>query len=259
MLFGNEPPFHLKPIPYRGVRKHQAEVLQHPPGYKHPIIPLPLCSEPEVTATRPGASSTAAHLSRSSAFLSPGPSVNSRSTPGTSPCTSSNHRAVGPATASALHRVGPPNLLQQQQHNPRMRRDSGRGGDAFLADAERLDPDMTADAALRQERVRERQKLRGHQQARRERAASREATLQASRNAAFEAECRRLANVAGTARSNREQDDRDPITHQCYTAEAEKLVMDRNCDVRTRYAARQRFLDRQMNSTEYNILTWQLR
>ncbi|CAJ1990071.1 hypothetical protein conserved [Leishmania donovani] len=259
MLFGNEAPFHLKPIPYRGVRKHQAEVLQHPPGYKHPIIPLPPCSALEVTAVRPSGSGTAAHLSRSSASLSPASSVNSGSTPGTLSCTSSNRRAVDPAAASALYRVAPPNLLQQQQHNPRMRRDSGRGGDAFLADAERLDPDITADAALRQERVCERRKLRAYQQARRERAASREATLQASRNAAFEAECRRLANVAGTARSNREQDDRDPITHQCYTAEAEQLLMDRNSHVRTRYAARQRFLDRQMNSTEYNILTWQLR
>ncbi|GET89846.1 hypothetical protein, conserved [Leishmania tarentolae] len=259
MLFGNEVPFHLKPIPYRGVRKHQAEVLQHPPGYKHPIIPLPPRSAPKVAVAEPGASSTAAYPSRSSASFSLDPSANPSSPPGTSSCTSSSPRAVGPGTAVALHGVATPNLLQQRQHNPRMRRDSGRGGDAFLTDEQRLDPNMTADDALREERMCERQKLRKYLDGHRARVAARETMLQASRDAAFEAECRRLANVAGTARNNREQDDRDPITHHCYTAEAQRLVTDRNSQVRTRYAARQRFLDRQMNSTEYNILTWQLR
>lgn len=38
MIFGNETPFHLKPIPYRGLRKHEAEVTQHYPGYQHPML-----------------------------------------------------------------------------------------------------------------------------------------------------------------------------------------------------------------------------
>ncbi|KAG5475428.1 hypothetical protein LSCM1_03545 [Leishmania martiniquensis] len=259
MIFGNEPPFHLKPIPYRGVRKHEAEVLQHPPGYQHPIIPLPPFPAPNSDASGPAVSSSAAHVSRSPAAMSPAPSVKPSATEETAWGASSSSRTVHPTVGCGLAIAAPPHLLQQQQHNPRERCDSGRGGDAFLPDAQRLDPDMTVDAALRQERAQECRKRLGYQQARRNRAATREATLRASRNAAFHAEQRRLATVAGTARSNREQDDRDPITHQCYTAEAEHKLIDVDTEVRSRYAARQRFLDRQMNSTEYNILTWQLR
>ncbi|CAJ1029274.1 hypothetical protein Q4I30_005131 [Leishmania utingensis] len=255
MLFGNEAPFHLKPIPYRGIWRHQAEVLQHPPGYQHPIIPLPPCSASNNTAVRPGTSSTLAHSSLSSVSASPEASVKPSITAGTSSYTTSKHCAAAPA----LNNVVPPHLLQQHQRHPRMDCDSGRGGDAFLSDAQRLNADMTVDAALRQDRLCRRQKLREYQQARHERAAAREATLQATRNAATEAAQRRLANVAGTARKNREQDDRDPITHQCYTVEAEQKVMRHNAEVRTRYATRQQFLSRQMNSTEYNILTWKLR
>ncbi|KAG5499344.1 hypothetical protein JIQ42_04161 [Leishmania sp. Namibia] len=259
MIFGNEAPFHLKPIPYRGVRKHQAEVLQHPPGYQHPIIPIPPCSVPNIEAGRPDVSSTATHLSRSPASISPTPTVKLSTADGTSWCSSSSPCTVRSTAVPALTLAAPLHLLQQKQHNPRDRCDSVRGGDAFLSDTQRLDPHMTADAALRQERVRECRKRLGYQKARRDRAAAREATLRASRDAAFEAEQRRLANAAGTARSNREQDDRDPITHQCYTVEAEQKVMGADTTVRSRYATRQRFLDRQMNSTEYNILTWQLR
>ncbi|CCW63652.1 unnamed protein product [Phytomonas sp. EM1] len=37
MYFGNETPFHLKPIPNRGLRKHEADAFFHYPGYKHPL------------------------------------------------------------------------------------------------------------------------------------------------------------------------------------------------------------------------------
>lgn len=39
MIFGNETPFHLKPIPNRGVRKLEAERAQHYAGYEHPLAP----------------------------------------------------------------------------------------------------------------------------------------------------------------------------------------------------------------------------
>ncbi|KAK7195937.1 hypothetical protein NESM_000526800 [Novymonas esmeraldas] len=254
MIFGNEVPFHLKPIPYRGIRKHQAEVLQHPPGYQHPIVPL---------SPHPLPTAKVAGVTRSATCSTPSSS------------TSSLSRAAPPAAAAAAAAAAvgggsapritpptpptppvpllpPPHLL----YHPRTREDSGRGGDAFMSDAERLDPTMTVDAALQRERARERENVLEHRQARRARAAAREAALHAARNATFEAEQRRMASVAGTARGNRGQDDRDPVTHHCYTAEARQARMERNAEARVRYTARQKFLDRQMNSTEFNIVTW---
>ncbi|CCW70494.1 unnamed protein product [Phytomonas sp. Hart1] len=45
MFFGNETPFHLKPIPYRGLRKHEAEAVFHYPGYQHPLSSAALQAE----------------------------------------------------------------------------------------------------------------------------------------------------------------------------------------------------------------------
>lgn len=231
MIFGNEAPFHLKPIPYRGVRKHQAEVLQHPPGYQHPIIPLPpVSTEPAApTAHTTNTNTTAAN------------------------CTTADTAASASPSSSRGA------LLQQLQPNPRERRASGRGGAAYMTDSERLDINLTADDALRRTRVSARQQAQEHLNTRRVRAAAREAALQASRDADFAAEQQRLADVAGTTRKNREQDDRDPITHQCYTTGGKEMVEARKAAARAQYASRQRFLDRQMNSTSYNIITWQPR
>ncbi|KAG5501543.1 hypothetical protein JKF63_03372 [Porcisia hertigi] len=258
-MIGNEIPFHLKPIPYRGVRKHQAEVLQHPPGYQHPIVPLPPCSAPNVTAARPDAGSTWVSSSRSPTSSSPAYSVKPSITAGVSSCSPSNRVAAHPTATNGIENVALLQLMPQHYDNPRLVTNSGRGGDAFLADAQRLDPNLTADVALRQERARERGQLCDYRQARRERAAAREAKLQAFRDASFEAQQRRLADAVGTARGNREQDDRDPITHQCYTLESKENVDRFEAETRRRYFARQRFLDQRLNSTEYNILSWKLR
>ncbi|ORC87184.1 Variant surface glycoprotein [Trypanosoma theileri] len=50
MLFGSEPPLCLRRVGHRGLRRHEADVLQHPPGYLHPLSLLP----PTNTNTPPG-------------------------------------------------------------------------------------------------------------------------------------------------------------------------------------------------------------
>ncbi|EAN86260.1 hypothetical protein C3747_181g35 [Trypanosoma cruzi] len=40
MIFGSEPPLYLKPVGRRGLRRHEADVLQHYPGYSHPVVQL---------------------------------------------------------------------------------------------------------------------------------------------------------------------------------------------------------------------------
>ncbi|RNF27077.1 Variant surface glycoprotein [Trypanosoma conorhini] len=41
MIFGSEPPLYLKPVGRRGLRRHEADVLQHYPGYVHPVVQFP--------------------------------------------------------------------------------------------------------------------------------------------------------------------------------------------------------------------------
>ncbi|RNF05719.1 Variant surface glycoprotein [Trypanosoma rangeli] len=41
MIFGSEPPLYLKPVGRRGLRRHDADVLQHYPGYVHPVVQFP--------------------------------------------------------------------------------------------------------------------------------------------------------------------------------------------------------------------------
>ncbi|KEG14241.1 Variant surface glycoprotein [Trypanosoma grayi] len=41
MLFGSEPPLYLKPVGRRGLRRHEADALQHYPGYLHPMEQQP--------------------------------------------------------------------------------------------------------------------------------------------------------------------------------------------------------------------------
>ncbi|ESL06840.1 hypothetical protein TRSC58_05479 [Trypanosoma rangeli SC58] len=41
MIFGSEPPLYLKPVGRRGLRRHEADALQHYPGYAHPVVQFP--------------------------------------------------------------------------------------------------------------------------------------------------------------------------------------------------------------------------
>ncbi|CCD16205.1 Variant surface glycoprotein [Trypanosoma congolense IL3000] len=45
MMFGSEPPLYLKPIGRRGLRRHEADELQHYPNYVHPM-----CQQPDSAA-----------------------------------------------------------------------------------------------------------------------------------------------------------------------------------------------------------------
>ncbi|AAQ15906.1 uncharacterized protein TEOVI_000037700 [Trypanosoma equiperdum] len=45
MIFGSEPPLYLKPVGRRGLRRHEADELQHYPNYVHPV-----CQQPDSAA-----------------------------------------------------------------------------------------------------------------------------------------------------------------------------------------------------------------
>ncbi|KAH9588883.1 hypothetical protein LSM04_003505 [Trypanosoma melophagium] len=46
MIFGSEPPLCLRRVGRRGLRRHEADALQHPPGYAHPLRLLPPAGPP---------------------------------------------------------------------------------------------------------------------------------------------------------------------------------------------------------------------
>lgn len=183
MNIGNETAFHLKPIPYRGTRKHEVEVLQHPPGYRHPITPSP-----------------------------------------TLPVAGSNR----------------PNPF-------------------YLSEADRLDADTTVDAALKREEIELRTKQDRCLQSHRRRIEARETALKNFRDAEFSQQQRRLCDIAGTSRKNREENDQDVITHQCHTVEAAQSKAHATATSLHRYYARQRVMDQHINSSGCNIITWEPR
>lgn len=173
-MFGTETPFHLKPLPNRGMRQVDAEVVHHYPGYVNPMVPTT--------------------------------------------------RQAG-----------------------------------FMCEEHRLHPLLTVDDELRHERRLERQKREESDARRRDRYRRREEMLQRSRDEEHQRSLEHAAMVAGTNQKNIGSENRDVITHQCHTKEAQEIVSYMEELGKYRYHRRQRYADDKNCPSGYNAITWEPR
>eukprot|EP00796_Vickermania_ingenoplastis_P010335 gene10335-7229_t len=173
-MFCSETPFHLVPLPNRGMRQVDAEVVHHYPGYVNPLVPT-------------------------------------------------------------MRQAG------------------------YMSEEHRLRPFLTVDDELRHERRLQRQRQEYNTELRRSRYRAREEALQRSRDQEHERQLQHAAMVAGTNQKNMGSDNRDVITHQCHTREAQDYVRYKEDLGKYKYHQRQREVDARLCPTGYNTITWQPR
>lgn len=224
MIFGNETPFYLKPLPNRGLRRHCAESQQHYPGYRHPI------DFSDIPFTGTGT---------------------------TGKSTSPTHNPYTAAVGGTATGVGHPmtTTLAASVHT---------NATAFnpmynITEAERVHPVLTATDRLRRDRETARQEEQDMIDRRRAHLVNRDREAAHRQRSATAAEEDRAARMAGTSLKNRESEGRSTITHQCYTAEAQTARDTTEAADRHRYFARQRLLEQRTNSTRCNVISWQPR
>lgn len=130
---------------------------------------------------------------------------------------------------------------------------------AYMCEEHRLHPFLTVDDELRHERRLERQRREHNDNLRRQRFQAREEALQRGRDEEHQRMQHHAAMVAGTNQKNVGSENRDVITHQCHTKEAQEYVRHREEVGKYRYHLRQRVVDDRNCPTGYNTITWEPR
>lgn len=232
MIFGNETPFYLKPLPNRGLRRLDAEAQQHYPGYRHPLdyaanltVPsyLPASLKASVDAADAANATSSGQRSAAAAAV-----YKARAMPGTS--------GVG------YPKADPP-------YNPVYN----------ISEAERTHRCLSPTDRLRHERELERAKADLKDERRRCRVAERERLFVRRQQEEMAASEAKAARMVGTTMQNVESEGRDTITHHCFTLEAQQKKDFHEAAARHFYFTRVKRMDELQNTSGFNILTWRPR